>query len=80
MDEVVVGGWHAIDQVLEYHGELLDELLRFFGEGEGAIVNGCEVQVVEDPCNIVFFFRGFVWGYDWFGGEVFFVLVLGLSV
>ena len=76
MNEVVVRGWHTIDQVLEDHGELLHELLRFFREGEGTVIDSGEVQVVEDSRDVVFFFRGFVWGYDWFGREVFLVLVL----
>lgn len=40
MNEVIVSCWHAIDQVFEDDGELLHQLLGFFGDGEGAVING----------------------------------------
>ena len=40
------------------------------------VVNSGQVEVVEDADYVVFFFRGFVGCYDWFGGGVFFFLGL----
>lgn len=54
--EIVVSGWDAIDQVPEDEGELVQEVLRFFRDGEYAIVDGCQVQLLEDVGHILFFF------------------------
>jgi hypothetical protein len=39
VDEIIVGGWNAIDQIFKDDRELLDELLGFCGDREGAIVD-----------------------------------------
>jgi hypothetical protein len=49
--------------------------LGFFGEGEGAIVDSGEIEIIQDSRDIVFFARGFIGRYDWFWGEA--VLLLG---
>jgi hypothetical protein len=56
----------------------LDKFLRLLREGEGAVIDSGEIEVVEDAYYVVFFIRCFARRYNWFGGEV--VLVLGLSV
>ena len=40
MNEVIVSGGHTINQVFEDDSELLHQLLGFFGDGEGAVING----------------------------------------
>jgi hypothetical protein len=39
VSEVVVGCGDAIDEVLEDYCEFLDQLLGFFGEREGSVVD-----------------------------------------
>lgn len=76
MSEIVVGGWHTVDEIFEYDCELLDELLGFFGEREGAVVDGGEVQFFEDAVNVVNFCLRFVGIYNWCGFEAIVFLVL----
>jgi len=54
--EIIVSGRDAIDQVLEDKGELVQEVLRFFGDGKYAIVDGCQVQLLEDIGHVLFLF------------------------
>lgn len=74
MGEIIVGGGDAIDEVLEDDGEVLDELLGFIGEGEGFVILGGEVQVVEDFGDVFFFGCGF--GLGDVGGGLEAILVL----
>jgi hypothetical protein len=48
--------------------------LGFFRDGEGAVIYGCEVEVVKDFVDVVFFFGGFGWCYDGFVGGKFLIL------
>ena len=75
MNEVIVSGGHTINQVFEDDSELLHQLLGFFGDGEGAVVYGGKIEVVEDLSDVVLLFGGFVGCYDWFWGEAFLVLL-----
>jgi hypothetical protein len=64
MGEVIVGGWYAVYEIFEDDGELLDEDLGFFGEREGPVVDGGEIEVFEDSVYIVYFGFCFAGGYD----------------
>jgi hypothetical protein len=75
VNEVIVGRWYAIDEVFENNSELLHQLLGLFGDGEGAVVYGGKIEVVEDLSDVVLLFGGFVGCYDWFWGEAFLVLL-----
>ena len=67
--EVVVGSWHAVDEVFEDDGEFLYEFLGLVGEGEGTVVHGSEVEVVEDLVDVILFASGLVWCYDFLVGR-----------
>ena len=67
MNKVIVGGWNAIDEILEDDSELSDELLRFLGDGEGFVVYSCEIEVIEDFVDVGFFVGRFVFCNYWFG-------------
>jgi len=44
------------------------------------VVDSGQIEVVEDADYVIFFFRGFVGYYDWFGVEVFFFLGLLVGI
>jgi len=75
MGEVVVCGWNAIDEIFQDEGEGLDEGLGFFGERDGFVVYGGDIELVEDAEDFCFFGGGFICGNRWIGLEG--VLVLG---
>jgi hypothetical protein len=47
LDEVIVGGGHAINEIFKDDGELLDEFAGFFTERKGGVAFGSEVEVLE---------------------------------
>jgi hypothetical protein len=66
--EVVVSGGDAVDDVLEDELEFVEELLGFFGEAEDAVVDGGEVELVEDRGEVFFLLFFLLGGRAGFGG------------
>lgn len=60
--EVVVGGGDAVGEVLEDEGEFVEEIARFGREGEDAVVDGREVELVHYRRHFLFFLLGFCVG------------------